>query len=74
MRWLTSQQALADAADFIRFATEHYALGAATKWIVIGGSYSGCLSAWMRLKYPQLVVGALSSSGPVQPMVDYSGL
>jgi len=41
------------------------------KWITVGGSYPGDLSAWMRLKYPDLVFASYSSSGPVKAKYDY---
>jgi len=47
LRYLTSTQALADAAAFrAYFANKYNTLN--SKWIIVGGSYSGCLSAWLR--------------------------
>lgn len=33
--------------------------------------YIGALSAWFRAKYPDLIVGAVGSSGPVQAEVNF---
>ncbi len=36
-------------------------------------SFSGALSAWMRQQYPDLVTGAISSSGGMEPQLDFPG-
>ena len=74
LEYLTSQQALSDLANFIQqFSKVHPELGvtSTTKWIVVGGSYPGNLSAWFRLKYPHLVVGSWASSAPVVAKSDF---
>ncbi|CAH1101926.1 unnamed protein product [Psylliodes chrysocephalus] len=69
--YLTSQQALADLAFFIEAMNEQYELSSDVKWIVFGGSYPGSLAAWMRQKYPHLVHGAMSASGPLLAKLDF---
>ena len=41
-----------------------------TKWISWGGSYPGMLAAWVRLKFPNLIHAAVSSSAPVRAKVE----
>lgn len=72
LQYLSSEQALADAASFHDAMMAKYSLPGGTPWISFGGSYSGALSAWLRLKYPHVVVGAVASSAPVQPELDFS--
>ncbi|KRZ32609.1 putative serine protease K12H4.7 [Trichinella pseudospiralis] len=69
-RWLTSDQALADVANFISYATTRYNLQG-SQWITFGGSYAGLLSGWSRLKYPHLITGAVASSAPFQIKVNF---
>ncbi|XP_043285971.1 putative serine protease K12H4.7 [Venturia canescens] len=69
--FLSSEQALADLAHFIETARVKYQIPAATKWIVFGGSYPGSLAAWARLKYPHLIHGAMSASGPLLAQIDF---
>ena len=40
--------------------------------MTFGGSYPGSLSAWMRLRFPHLVSGSVSSSGPLFAKLDFS--
>lgn len=64
LKYLSTDAALKDLAAFEDHART--ALGMTGKWIAVGGSYAGSLAAYYRMKFPDMVVGALSSSGPVQ--------
>lgn len=69
LRFLTTEAALDDLAYFERhLKDEHNWTG---KWVAFGGSYPGSLSAYYRLKFPSLVVGALASSAPVMAKEDF---
>lgn len=72
---LTFQQGLADIAYFIELKNKEFKeeRGVAAKWVVIGGSYAGAMSAWFRYKYPHLAVGSISSSGVINAIDDFYG-
>ncbi|KAK7028822.1 Serine carboxypeptidase [Paramarasmius palmivorus] len=67
LRFLNNEQAAADSARFmakIKFPGIDEDLTApSTPWIYYGGSYAGARSAHMRILYPELVFGAIASSG-----------
>lgn len=72
LAYLTSEQALADLAYFIVAMNDKYQLEPHRhRWIAFGGSYPGSLAAWLREKYPSLVHGAISSSGPLLAKIDF---
>ncbi|XP_043926183.1 putative serine protease K12H4.7 [Protopterus annectens] len=70
LRYLNSEQALADLAHFQTVMAEKMNL-TANKWVAFGGSYPGSLAAWYRLKYPHLVHAAVASSAPVHAVVNF---
>ncbi|KYQ93111.1 peptidase S28 family protein [Tieghemostelium lacteum] len=71
LKFLTSQQALNDLANFVLDFAQNIT-NFNGKIITIGGSYSGALSAWFRLKFPHITVGALASSGVVNAILDFT--
>ncbi|OWF35753.1 thymus-specific serine protease-like [Mizuhopecten yessoensis] len=73
LRHLSSQQALADLAEVHTYISQRYNLSRDHPWVCFGGSYAGALSAWFRVKYPHLVVGALASSAPVMALTNFEG-
>jgi len=74
MKYLTVEQALEDTANFINWVNANNTAVKITpnaKWIVVGGSYAGALSAWFRLKYPHLVVGSWASSPVINAILEF---
>jgi len=69
MVYLSSRQGLEDLGHFINNMNHVYNMTG--PWITFGGSYPGSLSAWMRLRFPHLVAGSVSSSGPLFAKLDY---
>ncbi|KAJ7597348.1 peptidase S28 [Mycena floridula] len=67
LRWLTNEQAAADSAKFmstVKFKGIKEDMTAPnTPWIYYGGSYAGARAAHMKVLYPDLVWGAIASSG-----------
>jgi hypothetical protein len=72
LKYLTSEQALADLATFVKQVNKDKGWTDA-KWIPYGGSYAGSLTAWFRELYPDITFAAVGSSGPVQAEVDFYG-
>ncbi|KAJ8962944.1 hypothetical protein NQ314_005661 [Rhamnusium bicolor] len=71
LRYLSSEQALGDLATFITAMNKEHNFASDVKWILFGGSYAGSLAAWLRQKYPHLVQGAMSASGPLFAQLDF---
>ncbi|XP_038064107.1 dipeptidyl peptidase 2-like [Patiria miniata] len=61
---LAIEQVLADYATLIQGVKKQLKADNAPV-VAFGGSYGGMLSAYLRFKYPNVVVGAISSGGPI---------
>jgi hypothetical protein len=76
MRFLTTEQALADTAYFaqnVRFPglEKHNLTAPETPYIIYGGSYAGAFAALARKIYPDVFWGAISSSGVTAAVEEY---
>ncbi|KAF2458399.1 serine carboxypeptidase S28-domain-containing protein [Lineolata rhizophorae] len=75
LRFLTTEQALADTDYFARnvvFEDVDADLSPeSAPWIMYGGSYAGAFVAFLRVLYPGTFWGAISSSGVTEAIYDY---
>lgn len=78
LRFLTTEQALADAAYFaenVQFeGLEEFDADLTppnTAYIAYGGSYAGAFVAFLRKTYPDIYFGAIASSGVTEAVWDY---
>ena len=71
LAWLSARQALADLAAFTSHLRSEAGPGLTGAWVALGGSYPGSLAAWFRLKFPHLVAGSVSTSGPLRAKADF---
>ncbi|XP_017967445.1 putative serine protease K12H4.7 [Drosophila navojoa] len=71
LKYLSLHQALADVAHFIRYQKAQSADLTHSKVILIGGSYSGSMAAWMTHLYPELVTAVWASSAPLLAKADF---
>jgi hypothetical protein len=74
LKYLNSSQALADIDYFIKSMNQNIEIKYGTgihKWLTIGGSYPGALSAWFKSQYTS-AAAAWSSSGVINAIQDYT--
>ena len=70
LQYLTSEQAIADFAQFLTWFKSDSSTACEGKCVDVpvigfGGSYGGMLSSWMRMKYPHILAGAIAASAPI---------
>ncbi|CAG9319139.1 unnamed protein product [Blepharisma stoltei] len=68
-QYLTTSQALYDFADIL----DQVVPSNTTAVIAFGSVYSGMLAAFMRIKYPHIIDGAIASSAPLLAQLDTQG-
>ncbi|ERS94874.1 hypothetical protein HMPREF1624_08772 [Sporothrix schenckii ATCC 58251] len=77
LRFLHTDQAMADTAYFATHVVfpgledEDLMPHVGAPWIVYGGSYAGVFAAFLRVLYPDVFWGAISSSGVTVAIHDY---
>lgn len=76
LRFLTTEQALADQVYFARNVKfpgmeDQDLTSGTTPYLAYGGSYAGAFVAILRVKYPKVFWGAISSSGVTKAIYDF---
>lgn len=66
LKYLSIDQALEDYVTFIKFIDAHPMRNKnPLRLVIVGGSYTGAISSWFRLKHPEYAIASWASSAPV---------
>ena len=65
LKYLTTEQALGDYIYFLHIFKHEIINCPDCPIIAFGGSYGGMLASWIRMKFPNIVDGALAASAPI---------
>jgi pimeloyl-ACP methyl ester carboxylesterase len=71
LKYATSDQAIEDIANFMRTFVQKYNFKH-PKFVLMGCSYPGTLTTRFRQKYSNLTQGAVASSAPLYPQVNFT--
>ena len=69
--FLSVTQALEDYSELLFSVKKELGVSNAAV-ISFGGSYGGMLSAWFRMKYPNVVAGAIAASAPIYQFANWT--
>eukprot|EP00760_Papus_ankaliazontas_P020757 PhM_4_TR18501/c0_g1_i1/m.56639 len=72
LRTLNVDNVMADLGDFMTHIEATLVGGNKARWVSVGGSYAGALSAWLKVTYKDRLVAAWSSSGVVHAQFDFT--
>lgn len=73
LKYLNIEQALADLAFFLEHIKVKFPQLRDSKVVLLGCSYAGTMVSWFRLKYPHLITGSWSTSGPLLAEYNFDG-
>lgn len=73
LKYLSVDQTLEDLAHFIENIKIEIPMRENSGVIFVGRSYSATMVTWFRKKYPYLISGAWSSSGPIEAKFNFYG-
>jgi len=62
--YCTTKEAIADYAHLVRMIKKEFK-ATSSPVVAFGGSYGGMLAAWMRIRYPNVIDGAIAASAPI---------
>lgn len=71
LKYQSVEQALADVVNVIKVLKKEDKYKD-SKVVVSGCSYSASMAVWLKLLYPELIVGSWASSAPLEAKVDFS--
>nr|AIG55738.1 secreted protein [Thraustotheca clavata] len=73
LKYHTSDQALADLANFQDYFIANRNISTSSPWVAFGGSYPGMLAAWTKYRFPDRFAGSIASSAPIDIKADFYG-